>query len=142
MSNIYDLKNLFKNQDWFYDVGLDNFSRNIVYVHYMNEHIINYINLHDKNTLIHFAGSIKNYKNNIEIEEKISEDINEWLILDSEIDELRKNCGSNILSDIFYEAHDKENAITNLSSKFPDIRVTINYLYDRYGFDILYEKIG
>jgi hypothetical protein len=50
-------------------------------------------------------------------------------------------CGSNIMQDIFYEVHDKENAVTNLSAKFPDVRKSMEKLYAQYGFDLIYENM-
>jgi hypothetical protein len=58
-----------------------------------------------------------------------------------ELDRLEKMCGTNILQDIFYEVHDGPNAITNLSSKFPDVRKTLDLLYKDFGFDVIYEEL-
>ena len=59
-----------------------------------------------------------------------------------ELDRLEKICGSNILQDIFYEIHDgSNNAVTNLSSKYPEVRDMMEKLYDEYGFDIIYEEL-
>lgn len=61
--------------------------------------------------------------------------------LTDELDRLERLCGSNILQDIFYEVHDKTNAVTNLSAKFPEVRGRVEKLYDKYGFDIIYEEL-
>lgn len=61
--------------------------------------------------------------------------------LTDELDRLERLCGSNILQDIFYEVHDKTNAVTNLSAKFPEVRGRVERLYDKYGFDIIYEEL-
>jgi hypothetical protein len=61
--------------------------------------------------------------------------------LTDELDYLEKQCGSNILGEIFFEVHDKHNAVTNLSNKYPEIRKIMNDLYDRYGFNIIYDEL-
>lgn len=61
--------------------------------------------------------------------------------LTDELDKLERICGSNILSDIFFETHDKGNAVTNLSAKFPDVRQRMENLYSNYGFDIIYDEL-
>lgn len=61
--------------------------------------------------------------------------------LTDEIDRLERICGSNILQDIFYEIQDGKNAVTNLSAKFPEVRARMQKLYDKYGFDIIYEEL-
>jgi hypothetical protein len=61
--------------------------------------------------------------------------------LQDELDRLEKICGTNTLSDIFFEIKDGKNAITNMSSRFPDVRKSMDKLYDTYGFDVLYEEL-
>jgi hypothetical protein len=61
--------------------------------------------------------------------------------LTDELDRLERLCGSNILQDIFYETHDQNNAVTNLSAKYPEVRQRIQKLYDKYGFDVIYEEL-
>lgn len=61
--------------------------------------------------------------------------------LTDELDKLERLCGSNILQDIFYEVHDRGNAVTNLSAKFPEVRQRMEKLHDKYGFDIIYEEL-
>lgn len=61
--------------------------------------------------------------------------------LTDELDRLEKQCGSNILQDIFYEIHDKHNAVTNLSAKFPEVRRGLEKLFNQYGFDVIYEEL-
>jgi len=62
-------------------------------------------------------------------------------LLCRELDRLEKQCGSNILQDIFYEIHDNKNAVTNLRSKFPDVHQGLMKLYNEYGFDTIYEEL-
>lgn len=61
--------------------------------------------------------------------------------LENELTRLEKACGSNILQDIFYEIRDAHNAVTNLSARYPDVRETLEKLYDQYGFDVIYENL-
>jgi hypothetical protein len=61
--------------------------------------------------------------------------------LTDELDKLERMCGSNILQDIFYEIHDKDNAVTNLSAKFPEVSQRMEKLHAKYGFDIIYDEL-
>jgi hypothetical protein len=61
--------------------------------------------------------------------------------LENELTRLEKTCGSNTLQDIFYEIRDANNAVTNLSARYPDIRKALEKLYDQYGFDVIYENL-
>ncbi len=112
-------------------------------------------------SMCHFAGSkniskelfthkvIDSNKNNFPLEniKDLSNDVEEINApldlreLIKELDHLEKMCGSNIMQDIFYETHDGINAVTNLSSKFPDVRREMENLYEQYGFDIIYEEL-
>lgn len=57
-----------------------------------------------------------------------------------ELDRLALICGDNILQDIFYEIHDGKNALTNLSPKFPEVRKSMEKIYDMYGFETINEE--
>lgn len=155
LSILDDLKKRLCQYHWFFDVGLDQFSRPVVYVHSMNIDIINKIyQVSSKDMpLIHFAGSLtcsrfsytKEIKKDLNSENKediINDDDNLSYDLYNELSELKDICGGNILSDIFYEVHDGKNAITHLSTKFPDIRNSMEKLYDKYGFDIIYDLLS
>jgi hypothetical protein len=61
--------------------------------------------------------------------------------LTDELDRLEKLCGSNILQEIFYEVHDGKNKVTNMSARYPVIEQDIKKLYDKYGFDTIYEEL-
>ena len=61
--------------------------------------------------------------------------------LENELTRLEKVCGSNTLQDIFYEIRDAHNAVTNLSARYPDVRESLEKLYDQYGFDVIYENL-
>lgn len=61
--------------------------------------------------------------------------------LQNELEKLEKICGSFTLQDIFYEIQDGKNAVTNLSSRYPEVRQRMEKLYDMYGFDVIYEEL-
>lgn len=65
-------------------------------------------------------------------------DIDELVI---ELDRLEKICGVNGLESIFYEVHDGNNAVTNLGARYPEVKKSIQKLYNKYGFDIIYEEL-
>lgn len=54
---------------------------------------------------------------------------------------LKKICGKESLSHIFYEIHDGNDAVTDDSKEFPEVRKQLQTLYDDLGFDILFEEI-
>ena len=58
-----------------------------------------------------------------------------------ELDRLERISGSNALQDIFYEIHDGKNAVTNLSARYPEVRTSLERLYQDYGFDVIYEEL-
>lgn len=57
-----------------------------------------------------------------------------------EVWKLSKVCGRSKLEDIFYEIHDGEDAVTNQSANFPEIRTKLEALYDEFGFDVLFDE--
>jgi hypothetical protein len=63
------------------------------------------------------------------------------LYLQRELDKLEKACGSYTLQDIFYEIQDQKNAVTDASSRYPEVRKSLERLYGLYGFDIIYEEL-
>jgi hypothetical protein len=162
-----ELHERFANKDWFHSVGFDKYHRLVVYVKYMCDETTNGIpqQLGGVRILVHFAGSKnikkelyahKGYKpKEVFVSEAVedlgdSDDIdfieepNTPLDLRELIDELvrlEKMSGSNIMQDIFYEVHDGVNAVTNLSSKFPEVRQGMEKLYHQYGFDLIYENM-
>jgi len=60
--------------------------------------------------------------------------------LDDKLFNLSKICNFNTLENIFFEIHDKNNAITNLSPKYPEVVKEMKKLYDQYGFDVLFDQ--
>lgn len=157
------LKEHFQGRDWYYDVGTDEYGRPVVYVNYMSLTIMSDVPNHlgDHQVLVHFAGYKKaNREGFVENISKSSiplyvapsapvptfsvvEEVTETdlLALTDELDRLERICGSNILGDIFFEINDKHNAVTNLSAKYPEIRLSMEKLYNEYGFDVIYEEL-
>jgi hypothetical protein len=159
------LGNLFRDREWFFDIGMDSLGNYIMYVKFMNHETLHDIpdRVADRHVLVHFAASktasatqFTNAPSNVldithqaeylgqadEIEELpshlLEDDLDDLLV---ELDHLEKKCGSNILQDIFYEVHDKDRAVTNLSDRYPEVRGTMEKLYDKYGFDVIYEEL-
>lgn len=149
----------FVDRDWFHSVGMDKSKRLVVYVKYMCDETTNDIprQVDGINVLCHFATSkhiskelftpkgLNPIKNNLPPLEDLSDvelieepDLSELI---KELVHLEKMCGSNIMQDIFYEVHDGINAVTNLSSKFPDVKRGMEKLYEQYGFDLIYENM-
>jgi hypothetical protein len=59
----------------------------------------------------------------------------------NELSRLQQVYGSNILENVFFEVRDGKNAVTNLSSLFPEVSQSIQRLYREYGFDIIYQQL-
>lgn len=145
---IEQLKNLCKEKNWFSNVEFD--GRYIVYVHFMNMETITFIpiSINDKQVVVHFASSLKLIEINKIIIEDLSEDVEfieegqNLAYLIEKLDKLKRDCGLFTLQSIFFETHDKKNAVTNISDRYPEIKKEIEELYNQYGFDVLYDEIG
>lgn len=161
------LTRMFQGLDWFDQAGLDQFGRLVVYVKTLNLDVYAAVpdKLGGKQVLIHYAsskdasrdqfvGSVKRTvppplpvveMDAIDItdEAELLEDESppDLRSLTNELDRLEKLCGTNIMQDIFYEVHDGPNAVTELSNKFPEVRQGMEKLYQKYGFDIIYEEM-
>lgn len=132
------LKENFIGTDWFYDTGLDNFNRPVVYVHYMNSDIFAQIRAKTQEAIIHYSSYSKCKKENY------IEHLNPELELDHLNDQIRyltSICKKSLLQDIFYEVHDGSDAVTNFSSALSDVRQILEDLYNTYGYDLLYERL-
>lgn len=164
------LSDMFKHKSWFYDVSVDEYNRLVVYIKESNNETIRDIpdNVDGVQVLVHFAASkmarsdqyVSTPKPVLSLSKPV-DDLPEEGYLDPgdliddlppaltkdigalarELDRLEKICGSNILQDIFYEVHDGKNSVTNLSAKFPDVRKSLDSLYQEYGFDVIYEEL-
>jgi len=170
--NIEKLHDSFKNKDWFFSVGKDEFNRVVVYVKYMCQSTLYDIptSINGQQVLVHFAGShtatldrfvtdenksmfrLKSLaaeaedpdKNDLEDELELDFDIPSFSFHDvkdliNELERLEDICGAAV-EDIFYEIHDGKNAVTNFSAKFPEVRRSMESLYEDYGFDIISEQ--
>lgn len=69
------------------------------------------------------------------------EEVKSLQYLQNELGRLEKICGTNTLSDIFFEIKDGKNAVTNLSARYPEVRTRMENLFDEYGFDVIYEEL-
>ena len=142
------LKNQLSTNDWFFDVSISEQSKHItVLVYYMNYDVLTLIptKLDDYNVLVHFANvpmPIKNDKTDhvviIDEDESDEPDI-DYLMY--QLDKMEKICGANVLENVFFEIHDGKNAVTNLSTKFPEVKVVMQELYDTFGFDVVYGEL-
>ncbi|MEO7172789.1 hypothetical protein [Flavobacterium sp.] len=166
---VQNLIHSFGSQNWFDSVAIDG-NRLVVYVHQMSFDILTAIpsSIEGKQVLVHFVRPKQNIystvilnQSNINTEEDlvpdsvrfedpvitISDDTEEDLdeadlvLLQDELGQLQEQCGGNILVDIFYEIHDGNNSLTNLSIRFPEVRLQLQELYDEYGFDVLHEEL-
>jgi len=146
--SLSEVKNYLKHHDWFHDVDVDSLGRIAVYVNFMNPMVFKIVpeRVDGTHVLIHFAGS-KTIRKEDFVQEltstppKEEDSDKEFLELYSKLNELETICGLNILTDIFFESHDASNAITNLSSKYPEIREKMNSLYEEYGFDVIHDEL-
>ena len=172
MNEVLDyLSQTFKSRDWFFDVGVEQYGRPVVYVKYMCHETLYDIpdTVGGKQVLVHFAASktvtLASFVNQgttsaiqppplphepFELVNEVMPVSDEELEvvedksmarLQSELDKLEKLCNSNSLQDIFYEVHDGRNAVTNLSSRYPEVRTRMEELYRIYGFDVIYEEL-
>lgn len=150
--NLNTFINTLDQYDWFCDAELDNLGRFVVYVDRMDLNFIgstpNMIGGH--HVLFHYVMSQPVQKKQsfivpaikkIELIEEENEPETNLEFLVTELDRLENICGANILGDIFFEIHDKYNAVTNLSAKYPEVRQTLEELYNIYGFDIIYDEL-
>lgn len=150
----------FDGRPWYHSVGRDQYNRLVVYANFMCHETLHDIpdRVDDIQVLCHFAASklaradqfTNNNTNHIStipapppsMEEldssELEVDINE---LCKDLDRLEKKCGANILMDIFFEVHDGKNAVTNLASRYPEVKEGLQRLYDSYGFDVIYNEL-
>lgn len=153
------LSEMFQDQPWFFDVGLDEYKRLVVYINYTCHATLHDIpaSVDGKDVVVHFASHYKASREKytspgygkpklvLDVEEDAEDEEvifpNGIGFLIEELDRLEKVCGSNALQDIFYEVHDGSSAVTDVSSKYPDVRVSMARLYQQYGFDLIYEEL-
>lgn len=138
MEILNTLKELFSNYDWFYDVGLDEFNKPVVYVHHMNTDIFNIIRKESSVVKIYYSSYAKLKASNYIEELNAEPDLDH---LNTEIRYLQSICKRDLLQHVFYEIHDGDNAVTNYSSALSEVREMLEDLYNTYGYDLLYEKL-
>lgn len=152
-ANLDQLVEAVQKYEWFRGTGLDEFGRFVVYVSRMDYNVIKEIStkINKQQVLFHFyypklqyitqvANIIPQVKKPVAVIPALQKEINLEQLID-DLDSLENICGSNILQDIFYEVHDGKNAVTNWSSKFPEVRKSMDVLYTTYGFDLIYEEL-
>jgi len=165
------LTSMFKEQPWFCEVGTDSIGRFVVYVKYMNKETQAIPDrMLGVQVLVHFIASktaradqfttngnhvpfskppappvleLVREPDELDDLEELPSNLLEFDVADliKRLDKLERICGSNALQDIFYEVHDKDNAVTNLSARYPEVREAMQELYDEYGFDVVYEEL-
>lgn len=153
------LTNQFQGRDWFVNVIAkdEKPQKLIVVTKWQNLEILKEIpnNIDEYRVLVHFHQPAISMLNPTPKPAKVTEvvavtasstesipptnlDINKLI---HDLDKLEKMCGSHTLQDIFYEIHDGNNAVTDLSSRYPEVRKPLEALYNTYGFDVIYEEI-
>lgn len=143
------LANKFKSQDWFHSVGQDQYKRTVVYVHYVSLDILNVVpsDLNGQ-VLVHYACSLpsgNNYRTKVSNSfvppippmGAATEEVN----LHEQLWNLQRVCGRNNLIDIFYEVCDGDDAVTDVSLDFPEVRTAMGVLYDKIGPDVLFDEL-
>lgn len=128
----------------------------VAYVKYMNQEVEETVPLKvgGFDVRVHFASSlcedaskfVSTGFNQVTVPSVLSETNDEVTLtpaldLHHELWKLRRVCGAEHLTDIFYEVHDGPLAITNVSVEYPEVRSKIQELYDEYGFDVLFEEL-
>ena len=139
-----ELERKFGDRDWFHSIGTDPYGRVVVYINYACQETLYSIpdKVDGKQVLVHFAASKlakrEDFCNMPSNSRQQSADVD---ILNRDINTLIGEFGREKVRDIFYEIHDKQNALTNLSPKHPYARDILEKLYDEYGFDVLFDLL-
>lgn len=157
------LRDQLAQYDWFYDVRAED-RRYVVYVKrmVMEQNTVIPFDYAGHQVVVHWASELTvtrsqfvnepettNYHHldlSLDYDKVSMDDDGDEIIIDDldlvrELDRLEDICGSEILQDIFYEIHDKHNAITNVSEQYPEVARSMKELYDTYGFDVIYDEL-
>jgi hypothetical protein len=135
--NLFDT---IKNKEWFDSVTICK-DKVIVYTKFMNSEVFSSVpDSHEgKRILLNFAASKnltkENFIETIVLTKEIELDKDKLIF---NLKNLSNEFGANLVETIFYEIHDGDNRITNLSEKYPFLKEKLQNLYDEYGFDIIY----
>jgi len=165
-SDLAELQEQYEDRDWFAEVGLDEYSRCVVYVKYMNRETLAIPTYTEegREVCVHFlsskmvtrdqfvekqggVGSLPVYQPLmapfpiLSLEADLVAEDKDITYLQQTLDRLEKDCGTHILGDIFFETHDKQYAVTNLSARYPEVCKVMKKLYDVYGFDVIYDEL-
>jgi len=149
----------FRDQPWFHSMETEASGRIVVYVKYMDKEVLTSVpdTIDGKQVVVHFAGAKlatrEMFTNNPSMRTSFvasldqspdvgfdESDVDVALLID-ELEKLERRCSSGQLADIFFEIKDQHNAVTDLSKIYPDVRKSLEKLYDVYGFDILYDEL-
>lgn len=119
-----------KDKDYFVNFK-ESKDKIIVYVKYMNSKVLSEIpqKLNNKNVFVHFASYNEARKINFQ-----EFDLKNLAIRSKDFDFEK-------VKSIFEEIHDGEDAITDLSKDNWDIYNLIKPVYDKYGYDVVYDSI-
>jgi hypothetical protein len=160
--SVATLKSQYGDRAWFSNVTTDQYNRIVVLVTSLTSDVVTSIpdRVDGRQVLVHFDSAYMVKKESFVTTVTTSafaiaptdpapppvvideEDDNTPIeVLIKELDKLERSCGSNVLQDIFYEIHDGKNAVTNLSIKYPDVRKSLEELYEVFGFDVIYEEL-
>jgi len=139
------LKREYKYEDWFEDVETDASGRLIVCVNSMHPEIDNIPDFVDgKQVLVHFSYPKTKYVQASQASQINSMPSKEKQIegLSRNLSQLKRICGYYTLQDILHEVRDGNNAITNMSSRFPEVRTEMEKLYEQFGFETIHNALN
>lgn len=119
-----------KNKDY-YVSSVESKDNITVYVKFMNSRVLSEIpnRFNNKKVLVHYASYNEARKINFQ-----EFDLKNVATRAREYDE-------KLLTDILYEIHDGEDAITNVKEDNFEIYNLIKTIYDKYGFDVTHDAI-
>ena len=126
---MFELKNKYSEYEWFHSIEVKN-NKIILYVNYLNREILDLVS--EKDILIHYASSI--------LPERYTEE-DEVDLLNNEIKDLLFSLGKEKITNIFFEIHDGDDSVTELSNIYPKERNRLEKLYEEYGFDVLFDLL-
>lgn len=149
----------YSGKPWYHSVGTDKYGRHVVYIKYSCMETLKDIvdQVDGKQVMVHFGSYAEASREKFcEVlkprfqaapePESPSEEEKELAFLEMEIFALKRICGEDNLVDILYEIHEKTTGqvnlhLTNVSKEFPEARVRLEKLYDKFGCDVLFNEI-
>ena len=144
-----ELLALFNGKEWFHSVGTDEFGRHVVYINHITAESLNDVPdyVDGKQVVVHFAACLDLSRDKFVqtpqpyVQQSCDESAVDIAELVAELKKLEYFCGDNVLQDIFFEVHDMNNKVTNYGDKYPSIYKSMIKLYNKYGFDLIYEQV-